>query len=101
MTSVEIPTILRSYTGGERTVAATGTTLAQIVDSLEASYPGIADRLVEGDALRRFVNVYLNDEDVRFLMAWRPRSRTMTPSRSFRRLPVAPPLQVRARELES
>lgn len=67
MTSVEIPTILRSYTGGERTVAATGTTLAQIVDSLEASYPGIADRLVEGDALRRFVNVYLNDEDVRFL----------------------------------
>ncbi len=67
MISVEIPTILRSYTGGERSVAAAGTTLGEVVSSLETSYPGIADRLIEGDALRRFVNVYLNDEDVRFL----------------------------------
>ena len=67
MISVEIPTILRSYTGGQRSVSATGATLGEVVASLEASYPGIADRLIEGDALRRFVNVYLNDEDVRFL----------------------------------
>jgi len=65
--SVEIPTILRTYTGGERTVSADGPTLAAVVTSLEASYPGIGDRLLDGVALRRFVNVYLNDEDVRFL----------------------------------
>jgi molybdopterin synthase sulfur carrier subunit len=65
--SVEIPTILRTYTGGERTVSVDGPTLAAVVTSLEAAYPGIGDRLVDGGALRRFVNVYLNDEDVRFL----------------------------------
>lgn len=67
MTSVEIPTILRTYTGGERSVTATGATLGEVVDSLEVRYPGIAERLVEDGSLRRFVNVYLNDEDVRFL----------------------------------
>ena len=67
MISVEIPTILRTYTGGERTVSVDGPTLAAVVTSLEASYPGIGDRLLDGAALRRFVNVYLNDEDVRFL----------------------------------
>lgn len=67
MISVEIPTILRTYTGGERTVSVDGPTLAAIVTSLEAAYPGIGDRLLDGEALRRFVNVYLNDEDVRFL----------------------------------
>lgn len=67
MISVEIPTILRTYTGGERTVSADGPNLAAIVTSLEAAYPGIGDRLLDGEALRRFVNVYLNDEDVRFL----------------------------------
>ncbi len=67
MISVEIPTILRTYTGGERTVAAQGPDLAAVVTSLDAAYPGIGDRLLEGQVLRRFVNVYLNDEDVRFL----------------------------------
>ena len=67
MTSVEIPTILRTYTDGERSVTATGATLSEVVANLDSRYPGIAERLIEGDVLRRFVNVYLNDEDVRFL----------------------------------
>ncbi len=67
MISVEVPTILRSYTCGARSVSAQGSTLSAIVASLDKSYPGIADRLVDDNALRRFVNVYLNDEDVRFL----------------------------------
>jgi len=48
-------------------VTATGATLSEVVANLDSRYPGIAERLIEGDALRRFVNVYLNDEDVRFL----------------------------------
>ncbi|MFA7265782.1 MAG: MoaD/ThiS family protein [Candidatus Nanopelagicales bacterium] len=67
MISVEIPTILRTYTGGERAVTAEGDTLGAVIENLETAYPGIGDRLVEAGALRRFVNVYLNDEDVRFL----------------------------------
>jgi sulfur-carrier protein len=64
---VRIPTILRTYTGGEKAVDASGATLAALIDDLEANHPGIKDRLIEdqGD-LRRFVNVYVNDEDVRF-----------------------------------
>ena len=71
---VRIPTILRSYTGEQRAVTAQGATLAAVIDDLEANHPGIKDRLVEADAgqsggrtLRRFVNVYVNDEDVRFI----------------------------------
>jgi len=64
---VRIPTILRTYTGGEKTVEATGSTLAEVIDDLESRHSGIRDRLVDGKGLRRFVNVYLNDEDVRFL----------------------------------
>jgi len=64
---VSIPTILRTYTGGAKTVSASGATLKAVVDDLEANNPGIADRLVDEVGLRRFVNVYLNDEDVRFL----------------------------------
>jgi MoaD family protein len=69
-TEVRIPTILRTYTGGEKSVDAAGTTLAELIDDLEANHPGIKERLVEGENgqgdLRRFVNVYVNDEDVRF-----------------------------------
>ena len=65
---VRIPTILRSYTGGEKAVTADGANLSALIDSLEASHPGIKGRLIEDDgALRRFVNVYINDEDVRFI----------------------------------
>ena len=63
---VRIPTILRTYTGGEKAVDASGDTLAALIDDLEANHPGIKDRLIEGSDLRRFVNVYVNDEDVRF-----------------------------------
>jgi molybdopterin converting factor small subunit len=64
---VRIPTILRTYTDGEKSVTAQGDTLAAVIDDLEANHAGIQDRLVEDGKLRRFVNVYLNDEDVRFL----------------------------------
>jgi len=64
---VSIPTILRTYTGGAKGVEASGATLKAVIDDLEASHPGIAERLLDDAGLRRFVNVYLNDEDVRFL----------------------------------
>ncbi|GAA4563530.1 MoaD/ThiS family protein [Planotetraspora kaengkrachanensis] len=64
---VRIPTILRSYTGGAKAVDATGATLADLIGDLEARHPGLRERLVDDAGLRRFVNVYLNDEDVRFL----------------------------------
>ncbi len=64
---VRIPTILRQYTDGAKAVEARGDTVAALIDDLEARHPGLRDRLVDDGALRRFVNVYLNDEDVRFL----------------------------------
>ena len=63
---VRIPTILRTYTGGEKAVSGEGSTLSEVIENLEANHPGIKERLVEGEDLRRFVNVYVNDEDVRF-----------------------------------
>ncbi|WP_030484867.1 MoaD/ThiS family protein [Nocardioides aequoreus] len=67
---VRIPTILRTYTGGAKEVQGSGGTLADLIDDLEANHPGLKDRLVEAkngsDDLRRFVNLYVNDEDVRF-----------------------------------
>ena len=63
---VRIPTILRSYTGEQKAVTAQGATLAAVIDDLEANHPGIKERLIDGADLRRFVNVYVNDEDVRF-----------------------------------
>ena len=69
---VRIPTILRTYTGGEKAVDASGATLGALIDDLEANHPGIRERLLEAGSdgrgdLRRFVNVYVNDEDVRFI----------------------------------
>ncbi|CAB4915674.1 unannotated protein [freshwater metagenome] len=66
--SVRIPTILRTYTGGESEVSAEGDTLAAVLDDLDASYAGIKGRILdESGALRRFVNVYVGNDDVRFL----------------------------------
>ena len=66
--SVRIPTILRTYTGGDSEVSATGETLAALLDDLDASYPGIRARVLDdAGELRRFVNVYVGNEDVRFL----------------------------------
>ncbi|MFI1966020.1 MoaD family protein [Streptomyces pathocidini] len=64
---VRIPTILRSYTDGQKAVEGSGTTIDELFANLEERHPGIRERLVDGGELRRFVNVYLNDEDVRFL----------------------------------
>lgn len=67
--TVSIPTILRTHTGGEKRVSASGATLADVISDLEANYSGISERLVDKDnpgKLQRFVNVYVNDEDVRF-----------------------------------
>jgi molybdopterin converting factor small subunit len=64
--TVSIPTILRTHTGGEKAVEAKGATLAEVIDDLEASHVGLKGRLVKEGSLHRFVNVYVNDEDVRF-----------------------------------
>jgi molybdopterin converting factor small subunit len=64
---VRIPTILRTYTDGQKAVEGNGTTLAELFADLETRHAGVQARIVDGGELRRFVNVYLNDEDVRFL----------------------------------
>jgi sulfur-carrier protein len=65
---VRIPTILRNLTGNQKQVQGEGETLEALFVDLESKFAGLRGRLVDDDgALRRFVNVYLNDEDVRFL----------------------------------
>ncbi|HLV71828.1 MAG TPA: MoaD/ThiS family protein [Vulgatibacteraceae bacterium] len=65
--SVRIPTILRSYTGGEAEVKADGSTLRAVIADLESSYTGISARILDDNGkIRRFVNVYVGEEDVRF-----------------------------------
>ncbi|WP_116246212.1 ubiquitin-like small modifier protein 1 [Nocardiopsis sp. FIRDI 009] len=65
--SVRVPTILRTYTDDASEVTAEGTTLAEVIDDLEANYPGIRARILDdAGKVRRFVNVYVGDEDVRF-----------------------------------
>jgi molybdopterin synthase sulfur carrier subunit len=64
--TVSIPTILRPHTAGEKRVEASGNTLQAVISDLEANYSGISERLVENGKLHRFVNIYVNDEDVRF-----------------------------------
>ena len=64
---VSIPTILRSYTDGAKSVEGSGVTLAELITDLDTRHPGIGERLLDEGKLRRFVNVYKNDEDVRFL----------------------------------
>ncbi len=67
---VKVPTILRSYTGGQKSVAASGTTVEEVFTDLDTQHPGLRQRLVADDGgLHRFVNIYINDEDVRFLGA--------------------------------
>lgn len=64
---VRIPTILRPYTKDQKTVEAEGSTLSAVISDLDAKYTGLGERLLENGALRRYINVYVNDEDVRFL----------------------------------
>ncbi|MBW2509751.1 MAG: MoaD/ThiS family protein [Deltaproteobacteria bacterium] len=65
--TVRIPTPLRTLTGGADEVPANGGTVAEVIESLEANHPGMKDRLCDDKGVRRFVNLYANDEDIRFL----------------------------------
>jgi sulfur-carrier protein len=65
--SVRIPTILRPYTGGAAQVSTEGGTLTEVIEALEVSHPGLKARVLDDSGqIRRFVNVYVNDDDVRF-----------------------------------
>lgn len=65
--NVSIPTILRSHTDGQKSVQASGDTVAEVINDLDTKHNGLKDRLVKEGNLHRFVNVYVNDEDVRFV----------------------------------
>ena len=65
--TVRIPTPLRTLTGGADEVSADGGTVAEVIDNLETHHPGMKDRLCDEKGVRRFVNIYANDEDIRFL----------------------------------
>lgn len=66
--TVRIPTPLRGLTGGKGEVEATGNSVAELIDNIEKQHPGLKERLYdEKGQLRRFVNIYLNEEDIRFL----------------------------------
>lgn len=64
---VRIPTILRPFTQDQKKVSASGSTLSGVIIDLDLQYPGISERLLENGSLRRFINIYINDEDVRFM----------------------------------
>jgi sulfur-carrier protein len=64
--TVSIPTIMRPLTGGEKRVQASGATLAAVIDDLEANHTGLRERLLKDGKLNRYVNIYVDDEDVRF-----------------------------------
>lgn len=65
---VRLPTLLRPHAGGAASVTAEGATVAEVFAQLTAQYPGLADQLVDADGgLHKFVNVYRNDDDIRYL----------------------------------
>ena len=64
---VRIPTILRPYTKNEKAVSAYGSSLSELISDLDAKFPGLGERLLENGELSRFINIYINDEDVRFM----------------------------------
>ena len=65
---VNLPTVLRPHAGGERTVAVDGATVGEVLTSLVGRYPGMSGQVIDDSgALHKFVNVYLNDDDVRYL----------------------------------
>ena len=66
-TKVRIPAPLRTLTAGKEEVVAAGATLGELIEDLEKQHPGIKDRLVDEKGVRRFVNIYVGDEDTRFL----------------------------------
>jgi molybdopterin synthase sulfur carrier subunit len=64
--TVLIPSLLRALTGEEKNVQASGGTVLELIQHLEAKYPGLQQRLMQGEVLHRFMNVYVNDADIRF-----------------------------------
>ena len=66
MSTIRIPPVLRENTGGSRTVEVAGSTVAEALDDLFEKHPALRDRVTEGGALSRFINVYVNDRDVRY-----------------------------------
>ncbi|QXC59148.1 MoaD/ThiS family protein [Aquihabitans sp. G128] len=65
--TVRVPTTLRTLTAGASEIAVDGTTVSEVLDQLEGAHPGFKERLLDGDGgLRRFVNLYVADDDVRF-----------------------------------
>jgi molybdopterin converting factor small subunit len=66
-TIVRIPAPLRTLTGGKDEVAAAGATVGEVIEDMEKKHPGIKDRLLDAKGVRRFVNIYVGEEDVRFL----------------------------------
>lgn len=68
MPQVRIPTPLRKLTGDQEVVTADGATIADVLTNLDATFPGLGDRLCDEQGnVRRFVNIFVNDEDIRFL----------------------------------
>jgi len=67
MVTVRIPTPLRTLTKGEENVQAAGATVKDVIEDLEKNHPGMKDRLLDDKGVRRFVNIYVGDEDIRFL----------------------------------
>jgi molybdopterin synthase sulfur carrier subunit len=68
MPTIRIPTPLRKLTNNEEVVTSTGTTIGAVLEELNTTYPGLGERILdEQGAIRRFVNIFVNDEDVRFL----------------------------------
>ena len=66
-TIVRIPAALRTLTGGQDEVKANGATVGEVIDDMEKRHPGLKDRLLDAKGVRRFINIYVGEEDVRFL----------------------------------
>lgn len=64
--SVIVPTLLRNLTNGEKKVSVKGNSVAEVIENLDSQYPGMKAKLVHGDQVHRFVNIYINEEDIRF-----------------------------------
>jgi molybdopterin converting factor small subunit len=67
MATVRIPTPLRGHTDGKDVVNASGATIGEVIEDLEKNHPGIRDKLVDDKGVRRFVNIFVGDEDIRFM----------------------------------
>ncbi|MCC6526037.1 MAG: MoaD/ThiS family protein [Polyangiaceae bacterium] len=65
--TVRIPTPLRPLTGGKDEVSASGTTVLEVIEDVDKRHPGVRDRLLDGGKVRRFVNIFVGPEDIRFL----------------------------------